>query len=472
MTDKMFENTQAEMLANTADVRGRKALYEAVYNGDPETVRVLLENNACPDDMPSLLFTAVKSRDAETVRMVLQLGADPDSRNKNGETPLYFAACLCLTKTVQVLLEYGAAPDSRDKNGQTPIWIAAQKGMVEIVQMLVLAGADPHTGDYRGQSPFWIAVSLGDTLGHRQTARFLVQDCGANPNSRNQDGETPVWKAASRGYTETVRMLVRDLGADPNTCNNRGKSPVAVAFPRIETMRVLLQECGANPDTADSEGLTPVMLAAMNGCTEIVRVLVEAGVDPDTPDGNGVTPIFHAARYGQDNLVWLLAREWGVDLTRKQPRLAFAMGQHQRLGAASAVRSLSADLVHKILNYATPWASQNTGPSYRNSLPLCEWLASIQDAPPAYAEHNAGLLGSFECSMCNHATDQAVALVPCAHRVCRRYWGALQHSQVTRGELPSCPTCQAVVYHTVPQEQFPDQARLSDVGPAGDAMRP
>jgi len=258
----------------------------------------------------------------------------------------------------------------------------------------------------------------------------------------------------------------------PNTRNNSGQSAVAAACPSTETVRVLVQECGADPDTVDSKGQTPIMLAATHGCTNIVRVLVEAGVDLDSPDGNGVTPIFHAARYARDNLVWLLAREWGVDLTRKQPRLAFAMGHHQRLGAASAVSSLSPDVVHLILNYVrAPWAPQNKGPSYRTSLPLYEWLVSIEDAPPAYAEHNAGLRGSFQCSMCNHATDQALALVPCAHRVCRRCWEPFQLNPFAYGELPSCPICQAVVYHAVPQEQFPDQAPL-DVGPAGDAMRP
>lgn len=468
MTDKMFENTPAGMPANTADEERRTALYKAAYNGHPETVRVLLKNIACTYDMPRLLFKAIGSRDAETVRTVLELGADPNSLNHHGETALYCAASRCLTKTVQVLLNYGAVHDRRDKYGETPVWVAAQKGMVEIVQMLVLAGADPHTADDRGESPFWIAAALGK----RQTALFLVQKCGADPNTRNPRGETPLYYAALRGEAERVRMLVRDLGADPNTRNNSGQSAVAAACPSTETVRVLVQECGADPDTVDSKGQTPIMLAATHGCTNIVRVLVEAGVDLDSPDGNGVTPIFHAARYARDNLVWLLAREWGVDLTRKQPRLAFAMGHHQRLGAASAVSSLSPDVVHLILNYVrAPWAPQNKGPSYRNSLPLYEWLVSIEDAPPAYAEHNAGLRGSFQCSMCNHATDQALALVPCAHRVCRRCWEPFQLNPFAFGELPSCPICQAVVYHAVPQEQFPDQAPL-DVGPAGDAMRP
>lgn len=444
MTDKMFENTQAEMLAKTADNEKRTELYQAAYNGHPETVRVLLKNRAYPCNMPRLLFEAVGSRDAETVRTVLELGADPNSRNYHGEPALYFAATRCLTKTVEVLLEYGATPNSRDKYGETPVWVAAQKGMVEIVQMLVLAGADPHTVDDRGESPFWMAAALGK----RETALFLVQKCGADPNTRNPRGETPLYYAASRGEAERVRMLVRDLGAGPNTRNNRGQSAVAAACPSTETVRVLV-ECGADPDTADSKGLTPIMLAAMQGCTDIVRVLVEAGVDPNTPDGNGVTPIFHAVTNGHDNLVWLLAREWGIDLTRKQPRLAFAMGHHRRLGAASALSSLSPDVVELILNYVrAPWVPENKGPSYRNSLPLYEWLVSIEDAPPVYAEHNAGLRGSFQCSMCNHTTDQAVALVPCGHRVC---------GQCLKS---SCPICQAAVYHTVPQEQFPDQARL------------
>jgi len=462
MTDKMLENSQAEMLVNTDDDNRRKELYKAAYNGDPEKVRVLVKNIACTYDKSMLLFKAIGSRDAETVCTVLQLGADPNSLNYYGETALFFAASHCLPKAVKLLLEYGAKHTCTDKYGQTPVWVAAQRGMVEIVQMLVLAGADPHTADFRGKSPFWIAAARGNEA----TARFLMEHCGADPNTSNMYGETPLHYAAGHGEVEIVRMLVLKFGADPNTRNIRGESAVAAAFCSTDTVRVLVKECGADPDTADNKGQTPIMLAAAYGCTDMVRVLVEAGVDPDKPDGDGVTPLLHAVKNAHESLVWWFAREWGVDLTKKQPRLAFAMGHHQRLGAASAVSSLSPDVVDLILNYVrAPWAPENKDLSYynnltRNSLPLYEWLVSIEDAPPVYAEHNAGLRGSFQCSMCNHTTDQAVALVPCAHRVCRRCWEPFQLSPFARDFLPSCPICQAVVQHALPQEQFPDQARL------------
>jgi len=444
MTDKMLENSQAEMRAKTDDDK-REELYKAAQNGGPQKVRLLLEKITCTYDTSQLLFNAIVSRNADTVGTVLERGADPNSRNHDGEPALYFAATRRLLKTVEVLLQYGATPNSRDPFGETSVWIAAKNGMLKIVEMLVRAGADPHIPDYHGYSPFWMAAALG----HIDTALFLMQHCKADPNTPNGNGQTPLYYAALNYNAARVLMLVLSLGANPNTRNNRGQSAVAAALPSTKTVRVLVHECGADPDIADDKGITPIMIAAMNGREDMVRVLVEAGVDLDSPDGNGVPPILHAARYAHDNLVWLLARECRVDLSRKKPRLAFAMGQHRRLGAESPVSLLSPDVVHLILIYVSaPWIPPTKDSLYGNSLPLYKWLMSIEDAPPAYAEHNAGLLGSFQCSICNHATEQAVALVPCGHRVCRQCLKS------------SCPICQAAVYHKVPQEQFPDQVRL------------
>jgi hypothetical protein len=46
---------------------------------------------------------------------------------------------------------------------------------------------------------------------------------GTNPNTATIDGTTPFYIAAERGLTETVRTLVQDCGADANTANNNGK---------------------------------------------------------------------------------------------------------------------------------------------------------------------------------------------------------------------------------------------------------
>src|SRR5262245_26670014 len=48
----------------------------------------------------------------------------------------------------------------------------------------------------------------------------------------------------------------------------------------VEAVKALLK-AGANPKLIDQHGRTPLYLAAMNGHTGIVTLLVKAGVEPD-----------------------------------------------------------------------------------------------------------------------------------------------------------------------------------------------
>ena len=49
-----------------------------------------------------------------------------------------------------------------------------------------------------------------------------------NPNSPNDSGRTPIYRAAYNGLTEIVKILA-PLTDTPNAPNNQGKTPFAVA---------------------------------------------------------------------------------------------------------------------------------------------------------------------------------------------------------------------------------------------------
>ena len=56
--------------------------------------------------------------------------------------------------------------------------------------------------------------------------RFLA--IGADPNQRNEDGETAVIVAAEFGFTPTIELLL-DAGADVNAVANNGDTAIKVA---------------------------------------------------------------------------------------------------------------------------------------------------------------------------------------------------------------------------------------------------
>ena len=81
---------------------------------------------------------------------------------------------------------------------------------------------------------------------------------GAEVESRDANGVTPLIAAAKSGSSEIVRLLL---------------------------------DSGANPHAADAEGITALMRASERGHLEIARQLLAKGADPNITDALGRTPV-------------------------------------------------------------------------------------------------------------------------------------------------------------------------------------
>ncbi|QKG22982.1 ankyrin repeat domain-containing protein [Actinomadura verrucosospora] len=71
---------------------------------------------------------------------------DLDSRDKDGVSPLHYAARHGHADPVRLLLEAGANPNITENYGFTPLHEAAENGHAEVVRALLTAGADPECG--------------------------------------------------------------------------------------------------------------------------------------------------------------------------------------------------------------------------------------------------------------------------------------------------------------------------------------
>jgi uncharacterized protein len=117
------------------------------------------------------LFYAAKEGDTEIVAELLKLGSNVNVQDKNQETPLHFAAREYRPEAAELLIRCGADVSIRDLHGNTPLWraIFESRGRGELIKLLLSAGADKTLKNKHGSSP----EDLAKTIGNYDISAFL-----------------------------------------------------------------------------------------------------------------------------------------------------------------------------------------------------------------------------------------------------------------------------------------------------------
>lgn len=210
--------TATELLFRSAYLPGRRVERRLT----PETTSVLkylLERGADPDRVygpVSPLMTAVRLRRYDDVRLLLTHGAHPDAPSPLDETPLMEADAEC----ARLLLDSGARLDRRDRQGMTPLMFAAAHDP-EAVRLLIRKGARLNDVDRYGQTPLMHAAT--------DLAIRLLLEAGANVNAQQSDGQTMLMLAVrQRRPSATIALLLR-FGADASIRDATGDTALDIA---------------------------------------------------------------------------------------------------------------------------------------------------------------------------------------------------------------------------------------------------
>ncbi len=156
---------------NTPDPQGRIALGMAIQEENFAVAEALLARpnldvNAVNQAGESALMMAALRGNVAWCERLIARGANV---NKEGWTPLHYAATGPEPKAVQVLLDRGAVVDAESPDRSTPLMFAARYGKEESVNLLLARGADPrrtnnrnmNAADFaRGGGREWLAVRL------------------------------------------------------------------------------------------------------------------------------------------------------------------------------------------------------------------------------------------------------------------------------------------------------------------------
>ncbi|XP_057571786.1 inactive serine/threonine-protein kinase TEX14 isoform X3 [Hippopotamus amphibius kiboko] len=130
------------------------------------------------DSLEAQLHEYVRQGNYVKVKKILKKGICVDAVNSLGQTALFIAALLGLTKLVDVLVDYGSDPNHRCFDGSTPVHAAAFSGNQWILSKLLDAGGDLRLHDEKGRNPQTWALAAGK---ERSTAIVeFMQRCAAH----------------------------------------------------------------------------------------------------------------------------------------------------------------------------------------------------------------------------------------------------------------------------------------------------
>ncbi len=185
-----------------------------------------------------------------------------------------------------------------DASERTPAFYAAANGNAEALNLLLQAGCDVTQPDESGDRPLHAAA----TGGNEQCARTLLSVGGllfADPQPRNCRGMTPAHMASSVDVLESLF----ECGAEMDSRDNNGRTPLffAAATDKVEAVNFLcevIDSQGIELGQPDRRGDTPLHAAACNGATSSVLLLLQYGTPPDVRNSKGLRPIDLAARRG------------------------------------------------------------------------------------------------------------------------------------------------------------------------------
>ena len=168
--------------------------------------------------------------------------------------------------------------------------------------LLIKSGAKVHCLDENGETPLHYACSRG----HQRLVELFLNN-GASTYYRNAFN-MPVLSYALQYRRDDLATFLIKQGVELNySTGHRPGDPVSVAckYGCLHALRSMVA-IGAGIDEPDSFGDVPLHWAAENGHIEIVRELILLGADIDAANEYGLTSLHLSAVFGYGEVMQLL----------------------------------------------------------------------------------------------------------------------------------------------------------------------
>lgn len=294
---------------NCPDEQGFGPLHLAVIRGDQELVELLFAHGASPEggpqgERPTPLMWAVRFGDADLVRCLLRAGASVHTQDRWSHSAVFYVRGISAGQTLPLLLQAGASLSECAADGDTPLHRALRTGDARLWKALTPPDDERDFLSYRGRAEDTLLHAAAEGGNPALLQRLLTR--GANPNTRNAFGHTPLLVALTGEHLLAATLLTKAGAAvtfldaiamgdaqrasalvppPPGTLLDAPvagqETPLMGAIARGRTDLVeLLLSCGASPNAGTRLLGTPLDIAVFSDQPDLVRLLLARGADP------------------------------------------------------------------------------------------------------------------------------------------------------------------------------------------------
>ncbi|XP_077157438.1 ankyrin repeat domain-containing protein 53 [Paroedura picta] len=136
-----------------------------------------------------------------------------------------YAACTGEVHWLQMTLQKSECPTQADINGFSALHTAALFGRLDCLKMLVEKyGVSVDLASRTGWRPLHLVMNKESGNRALECLKYLISK-DADVNAQNQNGVSPLHKAASEGRTNCVKLLI-EAGADVHAKDIEGQEPI------------------------------------------------------------------------------------------------------------------------------------------------------------------------------------------------------------------------------------------------------
>ncbi|KAM6956165.1 fibronectin type 3 and ankyrin repeat domains 1 protein [Aplochiton taeniatus] len=232
----------AVSVSTTREPLSGRNLHRAVnMNDEEEMAKVLQSGTVCVNVTDKLGFTplmvAAQKGFSRIVHKLVEHGADVNMKNGSGKDSLMLACFAGQLDIVKYLRRFVVTWNSQDMGGCTPLHWAADGGHLPVIAYMIQDGCEL---DVRDNVSYWTPLMRVSATGGNPAVASLLISAGADVNTRDKDGKTPLMVAVLNNHEELVQLLL-DSGADHHVKNEfgSGAAEMAKAFGRENIISLL-----------------------------------------------------------------------------------------------------------------------------------------------------------------------------------------------------------------------------------------